>query len=353
MRSLFLTTGDYVKQFENDFAKYLNTEHVIGLTSCTAALHLSLLAFGVEAGHEVITTPMSFCATSNTIIHAGAKPVFVDVEKSTGNINAELIEEKITKKTKAILVVHLYGQMCDMKKIRSIADKHGLAVIEDAAHCVEGEREGVRVGQLGDAACFSFYATKNLTCGEGGAVCVHSEEKADLIKKLRLHGLDKTAQDRYTKKYKHYDVDVMGWKYNMDNIHAALLIDQLKRLDNLWKKRKSLYKKYVSALEQLAGITLHQTLPGVKHAYHLFSFLAPEGMRDNLLSGLQDKGVGVSVNYNPIHLMTYYKNIFGYKKGDFPVSEYIGENTITLPFYPKLEREEIEYVISNVKNLIK
>jgi len=171
LRSLFLTTGEAVANFEGRMQEYLGIKNVVGVTSCTAALHLSLLAWGIGEGDEVITTPMSFCATSNVIIHAGAKPVFVDVEEKTGNINSELIEPGITKKTKAIIPVHLYGQMCDMRKIRQIADRYGLAVIEDAAHCIEGIRDGIRVGQCGDAACFSFYATKNITSGEGGGGC--------------------------------------------------------------------------------------------------------------------------------------------------------------------------------------
>ncbi len=350
LRSLFLTTGDYVNRFENDFAQYLNVPHVVGVTSCTAALHLSLLAFGIGPGDEVITTPMSFCASSNSILHAGALPVFVDVEKTTGNINADLIEEKITDKTKAILVVHLYGQMCDMKKIRGLADKHGLVVIEDAAHCVEGMRDGVRVGELGDAACFSFYATKNLTSGEGGAISVHSKEKADLLKKLRLHGMDKTAADRYTKKYKHYDVSLVGWKYNMDNIHAALLVDQLKRLDTMRQDRQRLFDTYTRELSGVREIELMKTLPGVKHAYHIFTFLVPVEKRDELLEYLQSKEIGVSVNFNPIHLMTYYKETFGYKRGDFSLAEHVGDCTVTLPFYPKLRDEEIFYIINNVKN---
>jgi dTDP-4-amino-4,6-dideoxygalactose transaminase len=353
LNSLFLTTGSYVEQFEKDFARYLNTKYITGVTSCTAALHLSLLVFNIGQGDEVITTPMSFCASSNSILHAGAKPVFVDVEEKTGNINADLIEGKITDKTKAILVVHLYGQMCDMKKIRKIADKYGLVVIEDAAHCVEGEREGIKVGELSNSACFSFYATKNLTSAEGGAVLIHDKEKADLLKSLRLHGMDKSAKDRYTDKYKHYDVPVLGWKYNMDNIHAALLIDQLKRLDDLWCKRKTIYEKYYRAFSEINEIELFQIKPDVKHAYHLFTLMVDEDIRDNVLSKLQKSGIGVSVNFLPIHLMTYYKKAFGFKPGDFPAAEKIGKRVITLPFYPKLTDEEINYVIDKMRNAVK
>ena len=198
LKSVFLTTGDVVKEFEDSFSFYLDINSAIGLSSCTAALHLSLLAWGIGQGSEVITTPLSFCATSNAVIHAGATPVFTDIEPKTGNIDTHLIESAITEKTKAILPVHLYGQMCDMHKIHEIAQKHNLVVIEDAAHCIEGKRDGIKPGQLGHAACFSYYATKNIASGEGGAIVTKNTEKADLLRMLRNHGIDKSAADRYT-----------------------------------------------------------------------------------------------------------------------------------------------------------
>ncbi len=350
LRSIFITTGESVKTFENEFGGYLGAKQVIGVTSCTAALHLCLLAWGIGEGDEVITTPMSFCATSNSVLHAGAKPVFADAEDSTGNIDAGLIEKKVTKRTKAIMPVHLYGQMCDMKKIKRIADRHGLVVIEDAAHCIEGVREGIKVGQLGDAACFSFYATKNIASGEGGAVSTNDPRKADLLRMLRLHGIDKSAADRYTKKYKHWDMSVLGWKYNMDNIHGALLIGQLRRIESLWKRRDEIYRKYEDAFCLRDGIKLMQTVPDSKHARHLFTIRVAKGKRDQILSALQDKGIGVAVNYRAIHLLKFYRENFGYKRGDFPVAEAIGDETISLPLYPSLKEKEQKYVIETVLN---
>ena len=236
LRSVFLTTGETVRTFEADFSTYVSAPEAIGITSCTGALHLCLIAWDIGPGDEVITTPMSFCATANSIIEAGATPVFVDVEKDTGNIDADLIESAITEKTKAIMPVHLYGQMCDMRRIHEIAVKHGLVVIEDAAHCIEGMRDHIKPGQLGHSACFSFYATKNITCGEGGAITTNDKEKAELLRMLRHHGIDKSSSDRYTKRYQHWDMTVLGWKYNMDNIQA-LLCGQLKRIDQLWDRR--------------------------------------------------------------------------------------------------------------------
>jgi len=353
LNSIFLTTGQVVLEFENSFASYLKAQHAVGVTSCTAALHLSLLAYGIGKGDEVITTPMSFCATSNSILHSGATPVFVDVEKETGNINAELVEAVITKRTKAIMPVHLYGQMCDMKKIRAIADKYNLVIIEDAAHAIEAERDGIKAGELGDAACFSFYATKNITSGEGGAVTTGSSEKADIIRMLRLHGIDKSAIDRYTKVYQHWDMPVLGWKYNMDNIHAALLIGQLKKIDTLWKRRDEIWRIYEDKLAGIKELRILKTIENSRHARHLFTILVQEDKRDSILHELQNRGIGVAVNYRPIHLLKYYRKTFGYKEGDFPIAEDIGKRTISLPLYPRLDNTEVSYVIESLKKVLK
>ena len=353
LNSIFLTTGQVVSEFENSFASYLKAQHAVGVTSCTAALHLSLLAYGIGRGDEVITTPMSFCATSNSILHAGATPVFVDVEDETGNINAELIETAITKTTKAIMSVHLYGQMCDMIKIRAIADKYGLIVIEDAAHAIEAERDGVRVGELAETACFSFYATKNITSGEGGAITTNNSEKADSLKMLRMHGIDKSAIDRYTKVYQHWDMPVLGWKYNMDNIHAALLIGQLKKIDTLWKRRDEIWRIYEDKLAGIKELRILKTIENSRHARHLFTILVQEDKRDSILHELQNRGIGVAVNYRPIHLLKYYRKTFGYKEGDFPIAEDIGKRTISLPLYPRLDNTEVSYVIESLKKVLK
>lgn len=344
LKSIFLTTGKEVEDFEQKFSQYNNLEYTVGVTSCTAALHLSLISLGIGPGDEVITTPMSFCATANAILHARATPVFVDVEEETGNLNTELIESAITPKTRAIIPVHLYGQMCDMKKIGSIAQKFNLKIIEDAAHAIEASRDSTGVGQVSDCACFSFYATKNITSGEGGAVSTSQESLADDLRMLRLHGIDRGAADRYTKHYRHWDMPLPGWKYNMDNIQAALLIGQLERIDDLWQKRDELWKLYEDKLHAVKGIRLLRTLPNVRHARHLFTVLVPPGKRDALLWALQDHKIGVAVNYRPIHLLKYYKDKFGYKEGDYPVAEEIGKRTLSLPLYPSLKKTEVRYI---------
>ena len=192
-----LTTGEWVARFERRFADYLGVRHCVAVTSCTGALHISLLALGLGPGDEVITTPMTFIATATSIIEAGAKPVFVDAEPETGNLDASKVEAAITERTRAIMPVHLYGQMCDMRRLREIADRHNLSIVEDAAHCVEGSRDGAKTGRLGDTACYSFYATKNLTCGEGGAVVTNDDALAERLRLLRLHGINKDANDRH------------------------------------------------------------------------------------------------------------------------------------------------------------
>ena len=352
LRSLFLTTGPVTKEFENLFSKYLNCGYTTAVTSCTAALFIALKAYDIGPGDEVITTPMTFIATPNSVIHAGASPVFVDVEENTGNINADFIEKAITKKTKAIMPVHLYGQMCDMKRIKEIADKYRLIVIEDAAHAAEAEREGIRVGQLGDSACYSFYATKNITCGEGGAVNTNNQEIAEKLRKMRLHGMSKGAIDRYTSKYHHWDMEILGWKLNMDDIHAALLINQLKEIDAYWKRREEICRIYEASFKNIKKLRLLEILPSSKSARHLFTILVPPEKRDAILSKLQEKGIGVAVNYRAVHLLKYYRQNFGYKRGAFPVAEDIGDRTITIPLYPKLSDEEVDYVIRTVRETV-
>ena len=348
-----LTTGEVVATFERRFADYLGRRHVLAVTSCTGALHLSLLALGIGAGDEVITTPMTFIATSTAIMAAGAKPVFVDVEPDTGNLNASLIEAAITPRTKAIIPVHLYGQMCDMRAIRAIADSRQLFVIEDAAHCVEGARDGVRPGQLADTACFSFYATKSLASGEGGAVITDDSTLAHKMRLLSQHGMTKTAADRYREGYQHWDMTLFGWKYNMSNIQAALLLPQLDRLEANWCSREKLARQYEESLRDISMLTWPKVLPGVRHARHLFPVWVKDHRRDQLVRGLQDAGIGVVVNYRAIHLLTYFRDTFGFHPGDFPVAEDIGDSTVSLPLYPRMLEEHVTTVVETLRRMLR
>jgi UDP-4-amino-4-deoxy-L-arabinose-oxoglutarate aminotransferase len=340
-----LTTGETVAAFERRFAEYLGARHALGLTSCTGGMHISLVALGVRPGDEVITTPMTFIATATAVLEAGARPVFVDIEPATGNLDATRVEAAITPRTRALLPVHLYGQMCDMRALRAIADRHNLALVEDAAHCVEGRRDGVRPGELGHTACFSFYATKNLTCGEGGAVTTADDALFEKLRLLRLHGMNKMAADRAREGYTHWDMVTLGWKYNMDNIQAALLMPQMERLESKWQRREALARRYEERLERVRGVTRPATLPGVRHAWHLFPVWVDADRRDRVIKALQERGVEVMVNYRAIHLLSYFRDTLGYRPGDFPVAERIGDSTISLPFYPQMPLEDADAVV--------
>lgn len=354
LRSIFLTTGPKVAEFERKFAEYLNIPEAIGLTSCTGALHLALLRYGIGPCDEVITTPMTFVASATAILEAGAKPVFVDVCPKSGLLLPEVVESAITNRTKAILPVHLYGRMVDMLGFARLAERHKLVLIEDAAHCIEGIRDGVRPGQLSNAACFSFYATKNITCGEGGAMVCRSHEDAAWYRSARHHGISKNASSRYTKRYEHWDMEMMGWKYNMDDIHAALLINQIDRLNSYRQKRQELELFYRELLKDIDGIDFIQGAGKDEvSAHHLFTVLLPRNLsRDVVLNKLQEAGIGCAVNYRAVHILAYLRETFGYKPEDFPSANEIGNRTITLPLYPKLTEEEVEAVCTTLRKII-
>jgi dTDP-4-amino-4,6-dideoxygalactose transaminase len=349
-----LTTGEYVERVERKLAEYLGAAHCLCVTSCTGALHMSLLALGIGPGDEVITTPMTFIATATSIMETGAKPVFVDVEMTSGNLDAAKVEAAITPRTKAIMPVHLFGLMCDMRALRDIADRHGLAIVEDAAHCVEGVREGARPGSLGDTACFSFYATKNLTCGEGGALVVRDEALFEKLKLLRVHGMTKIAADRAREGYTHWDMVLMGWKYNMSNIEAALLLPQFERLADKLARRKALAQRYASKLAGIPRLRIPTLSSGSHdvHAHHLFPVFINDGRRDEVVAELQRRQVGVVVNYRAIHLLKYFMDNFNFKPGDFPIAEQIGDATLSLPFYPTMTDHEIDVVADHLHTIL-
>jgi dTDP-4-amino-4,6-dideoxygalactose transaminase len=348
LNSTFLTTGPRTRLFEEKFAAYMGAKYAVGVTSWTMGAFITLKALGIGPGDEVITTPMTFVASANVILQCGATPVFVDVEASTGNIDVSLIEAAITPRTKAILPVHLYGQMCDMETISTIADRLGLYVFEDSAHCVEGARNAARPGSTGTAAGFSFYATKNLSSGEGGAVITNDEGLYEELKKWRLHGMSAGAVDRYVGPYRHWDMEFLGYKCNMSDIQAAMLLPQIERLDDNLKRRESICGRYQSGFEDSAGINFPEALPGTRHARHIFTVWVRPQIRDKTLAGLQDRGVGVAVNFRAVHLLHHYRTTMGFEPGDFPNAELIGDSTITLPMYPLLKDDEIDYVINSV-----
>jgi len=358
LRSGWLTTGQRTKQFEQEFAERIGCKHAVGLNSCTAGLHLALAAAGIGAGDEVITTAITFAATANVVVHQGARPVFVDVERGTLNIDAAQIERAITEKTKAIIPVHLFGHPCDMDEIQEIAQRHKLLVVEDAAHAVGTEYHGRPVGRIGDLTSFSFYATKNITTGEGGMLTTDHDEYAEKIRVLSLHGITADAWHRHGGgDYIHWDVVYPGYKYNMFDIQAALGIHQLRKLDMFWEARKRWVEMYDEAFGELPELELLTEKQNVKHAHHLYPILVRvedlTGNRDEIMSALKDAGVGVSVHFRALHLMTYYANTFGYKRGDFPMAEYASDRLISLPLYPKMTEENVRFVVGKVKEVVR
>lgn len=340
---LFLTTGEEVYAFEREFADYLGVPFVVTVASCTSALHLALLALGVGPGDEVITTPMSFVASATPIIHAGASPVFVDVEPDTGLLDPARVRAAITPATRAIVAVHLYGTMCDMVALRRIADERGLVLIEDAAHCIEGSRGGVRAAHLGDAACFSFYATKTLTSGEGGAIAVQDEGLALRLRRLRLHGIDRGPAERHGKPYQHWDMLELGHKSNMTNIQAALLRPQLKRLEERHRRRETLAVMYDRFVEGAPWLTRPSVPTDARSGRHLYTVWTEPHRRDALLAFLGANGIGCAVNYRAMTDLSWFrKNVRN--RFDLGHAERIGASTVSLPFHSVLADDEVQSV---------
>jgi UDP-4-amino-4-deoxy-L-arabinose-oxoglutarate aminotransferase len=346
--TLFLTTGPVCARLENALVDYLNAGHAVSVSTGTAALELALKALDIGDGDEVITTPMTFIATSNACLYVGAKPVFVDVEPDTGNLDAALVEAAITPRTKALLPVHLYGAMCDVRALRDICDRHGLKLISDCAHALESKRDGLGSADLVDAACYSFYATKNLSCGEGGAIVTPHAEVAERLKSLRTHGMSKGAADRYSGSYQHWDMIELGRKANLPDLLAALLLPQIPKLDGLLARREAIANRYEKSFSAMPEVDFPKVPEGSVSGRHLFTIWVPR--RDEFIQGLQERGIGVAVNYRAVHLLSYYQKSFGFKPGDFPNAEYIGDRTISLPMYPGLSDREVEQVIQAVSD---
>jgi dTDP-4-amino-4,6-dideoxygalactose transaminase len=357
MRSGWLGTGPKVARFENDFKEYKGADHAVAVNSCTAALHLSILAAGIQPGDEVITTPMTFCATVNAIIHAGAVPVLADVDPVTMNINPEEVKLKVTPKTRAILPVHFAGRSCDMDPICEIATRHQLRLIEDCAHAVETEYKGRQAGTFGDFGCFSFYVTKNIVTGEGGMVLAHREEDAARIKVLALHGMSKDAWMRFGDEgYKHYFVVECGFKYNMMDVQAAIGIHQLSRVEAYWRRRQEIWNRYNEAFADLPIGLPADPEPDTRHAHHLYTILidpAKTGIsRDAFLDAMTGQNIGVGVHYLSIPEHPYYQRKFGWKPEDYTNAMRIGRQTVSLPISAKLTDQDVEDVIGSVRKAL-
>ncbi|MFZ1729593.1 MAG: DegT/DnrJ/EryC1/StrS family aminotransferase [Bacteroidota bacterium] len=357
MRSAWLGTGPKVAEFERRFAEYKGVDHVAALNSCTAALHLSMLAAGVGPGDEVITTPLTFCATVNAIIHTGATPVLADVDPASMNIDPVQISHKITDKTKAIVPVHFAGRPCDMDAIMQIASERSLKVIEDSAHAIETEYHGKKAGTFGDFGCFSFYATKNIVTGEGGMVIARSEEDIARIKVLGLHGMSRDAWKRFSDEgYKHYQVVEAGFKYNMMDLQAAIGMHQVQRVDRYWARREEIWKRYDAAFADLPIQLPTRSETDTRHAYHLYTVLVDEltcGIsRDGFLNAMTGEGIGTGVHYLSVPEHPYYQRTFGWRPEDYPEAIRIGRQTVSLPIGPSLSDEDVTDVIAAVRKVM-
>jgi dTDP-4-amino-4,6-dideoxygalactose transaminase len=358
MKSGWLGTGAKVQKFEDLFREYKGTKYAIALNSCTAALHLSMLAIGINQGDEVIVPTMTFAATANAVIHAGGKPIFVDCLRDTMNIDSLDIKRKITPKTKAIIVVHFAGRPCNMDEVMAIAKNNRLKIIEDCAHAIEAEYHGKKTGTFGDLGCFSFYATKNITTGEGGMVITDNPESEKKIKILALHGMTKDAWRRFSDEgYKHYQVIYSGYKYNMMDLQAAIGIHQLPRIDEYWMRRRVIWDRYNEAFKNLPVFIPTPFEPNTKHACHLYTLLLNieklKITRDEFLDEMTKRNIGVGVHYIALHLHPFYQKTFGYKRGNFLNAEWISDRTVSLPISPKLTDEDVEDVINALVDTIK
>lgn len=354
MRSGWIGTGPKVHRFEEDFKKYKHSPFAVAVNSCTAALHLGILAAGIAPGDEVITTAMTFCATVNAIIHSGAVPVLADCDLLTGCIDPQSVRKKITPKTRAIIPVHFAGNACDMDAIMSIAKEYNLKVIEDCAHAIETTYRGKHVGTFGDFGCFSFYVTKNVITGEGGMVLAGHKEYADKIKILALHGMSKDAWKRFSDDgYKHYEVVHAGFKYNMTDLQAAIGIHQLKRVEKNWLRRRAVWKRYQQELKELPVRLPSEPLKYVKHGYHLFTIMIDRGKtgisRDQFLSAMNKENIGTGVHYQSIPTHPYYRKVYGWVPEEYPNSYLIGRQTVSIPLSSKLTDRDVGDVIFAVK----
>lgn len=359
LRSGWLGTGPRVARFERDFAAYagLAPAQVAAVNSCTAALHVSLVAAGLEPGSEVITTPLTFCATVNAILHAGLTPVLADVDPVTQNIDPAAIEAAITPRTRAILPVHFAGRACDMDAIMAIARRHGLLVIEDCAHAIETEFRGRKAGTFGDFGCFSFYVTKNVVTGEGGMIVGRDPAHIARARILALHGMSQDAWHRFGDQgYKHYQVVEAGFKYNMMDIQAALGIHQLARVQANWERRAAIWQQYLHALDPLPIGLPAPVEPGTRHAHHLFTIMIDAGRcgitRDAFLDAMNRSGIGTGVHYLSIPEHPYYRQRFGWKPEQWPHALRLGRQTVSLPLSPRLGDADVARVVRTVQAII-
>ncbi|MFZ3131519.1 MAG: DegT/DnrJ/EryC1/StrS family aminotransferase [Desulfosporosinus sp.] len=357
LKSNWITKGPKTMEFEKRFAAYVGAKYAVAVNSCTAALHLSLVAAGIGEGDEVITTPMTFASSASVIIHAGAKPVFADIDPVLLNIDVHEIKKKITPQTKAIIPVHLAGHPCEMDELMTLAKEHNLFVLEDAAHAVYSKYKGQMVGSIGNATAFSFYATKNLTTGEGGMVTTDDQALADKIRVLSSHGMTHSAWNRYSAAGSwFYEIQYPGYKYNMTDIQAALGITQLAKLERMQGIREQIAERFNTEFGKMPELEIPVELAYARHAWHLYILkLNLDKLsidRAQFIEELKAEQIGSSVHFIPVHMHPYYRETYGYKPGDFPKAEAIYERIISLPLCPRMSGQDTEDVIDAVRRVV-
>jgi dTDP-4-amino-4,6-dideoxygalactose transaminase len=357
LRSGWLTTGPKAKRFEQELAASVGAKHAVALNSCTAALHLALETAGVGHGDQVITSPITFASTANVIVHRGATPVFVDVEPDTLNIDVARVEAALTPRTKAIIPVDFAGHPCDLDAIMALARRHRLVVIEDAAHAIGAEYRGRKVGAIADMTAFSFYATKNITSAEGGALTTDNENWAERVGIMALHGISRDAWKRDgVEGYQHWDIIGPGYKYNMPDLAGALVLSQLQKLEAFQARRGVLKARMDAMLREMPEIALPVERPDVVHAYHLYPIvLRTERLmadRDTIMQAIQKENIGIGVHFRAVHLHPYYAETFGFRRGMFTNAEHYSDRTISLPLYPKMTDRDADDVLEAVRKVV-
>lgn len=357
LKSGWLAKGPKTMEFEKQFAEYVGAKYAVALNSCTAALHLSLVAAGIGEGDEVLTTPMTFASSANVVIHTGAKPVFADIDPVTMNLNPKKIRGKITSRTKAIIPVHIAGHPCEMDEIMEIAREHNLFVLEDAAHAVYTQYKGKMIGTIGNTTAFSFYATKNLVTGEGGMVTTNDEALYNKIRIMSTHGMSRNAWNRYAEAGSwYYEILSPGYKDNMSDIMAGLGLSQLAKLERMQGIRQKLVNYYQAEFAKMPELEVPVELEYARHAWHLYIIkLNLDKLsidRGNFVEELKEENIGTSVHFIPLHMHPYYRDKYGYKSGDFPIAESVFERNISLPLYPKMSMHDANDVVDAVRRVV-
>lgn len=357
LRSGWVTMGPRTHRLEAAFRELLDTPHTVAVNSCTAALHLALIGLGIGPGDEVITTPISFAATANVVIHVGAVPVFADVDRETLNLDPARVAERISPRTKAILPVHLYGHPCDMDALRDMAAQRGLLLIEDAAHAIEASYRDRRMGADSAAAAFSFYATKNMTTGEGGMLVTHREDLAERVEVLRSHGMSRGAWNRYgSGGFRHWDILAPGYNYKLSDVMAGIGLAQLPKLEKFWVERRRLFHAYDAGLAGIPEIIRPVVRPEVRSAYHIYSIRVKveqlRWTRDQIMAAIQAENIGLGVHFRALHLHPYYRDQLGFRRGICPVAEQASDRLFSLPLYPGLTDDDVRDVVSALAKVL-